>query len=135
MTYESKSVSSVSVWLDGEEVGSGDGSTGFKLSVSTTVGMHSLVFMWNVESERTTYSGEQRSDTSHRRSEIEFVCTQPGPCTLWLNYSGDFGVRRIEPRGAGYVPFSSAAVGKLLAFGIGLIVLSGLVLWFLFSRG
>ncbi len=128
----------VEVHLDGKRMGSGDGQRGFNITFTTTVGLHDLVLRW----ERV-----HRNSAPEFRTEMEIVLNEPGACVIRLGFSADhigyalgrssgngfFRVRKFEPRRAGYVALSGRGVLSLLLGGIGLIAVSGFILWRMFK--
>ena len=133
--YSSTSVSYISVHVDGDRVGSGNGAKGFKIDFFTTVGMHDLVFRWEEDYARHS-TGWSSSDAY--RSEMEVVFRGQSACILRLGYDsqrGGFFIRRFEPRSAGYVPWSVKVTRYVLLSGIAAIVIGVLILWGLLSRG
>jgi hypothetical protein len=92
----SKWFSSVSVFLDGESVGSGDGYEGFRISFDTTLGVHDISFQW----EQTIESGSISRDTPYR-SDLCVSIEQGANVTLRLGMLpaiNRFYLRHTEPK-------------------------------------
>jgi len=110
--------------LDGVEIGSGPGDRGFQIEFTTTLGLHDLVFMWERDRDGFEYEGKWiEARTYQRRSETEVVFSQSGHCTLRMGYWSSFRIRRVEPRGIGYVPVSKKKMIGLFAVGAALLAI------------
>lgn len=118
----------VEVLLDGDLIGRGDISKGFKLQATTTVGMHELVVLTDIEVDFIVARTGKRVHTlpvkQHMSTEIVF--SKPGSCIVRLH-----GRPRFEPRDAGYAPIPRKVVMWLCVIGAGLIVLCSVALWLL----
>ena len=90
--------------------------------------------MWDKDKEGFQYEGKYYEPrTIAERSELCVVFNKPGPTIVRLGYSSSFNVRHFEPAEAGYVAATEKNIGYAFAFGIGLIVVSLLILFRMFK--
>ena len=120
----STSYSDVSVYLDGTEIGSGDGHTGFSVTCTTNPGIQDFGFHW-----RKTYRDyvDSFSEREEKRSELT-VALEPTP-TITIRLSKGFGLRHSEPKESAKELMSTAqAIGMFLG---GVVALVVAIAWFL----
>ena len=90
-SYSSVRYSSVSVTLDGKQVGAGEGLIGFQCTFEAALGKHTLVFTWSEEREEQL--GDR--DKEMERERVVFWLLGKGRCKIHL--SDCFDIDGVEP--------------------------------------
>lgn len=142
---------SIEMALDGRPLGTGDGCRGFQVEASGHVGLHDLVFQWDVTTEtdtseaarrlneasaaiggRTDYEGGYRSKTETEHRVLELVFAARGRCVVRLGFSGGkFYIKSVEPRRAVFTPVS---IGTIVGLGLAGLAIAAISIGLIFIR-
>ena len=112
--------SSISVYLDGEQIGSGDGYKGFNFEFTTKPGLHDISFQW----EKTKDFGEFNK-YEPGRSDMSLVFERGG--NVRLRFSPSFDLASSEPSGLAKQVSTPATIMWMIGGGIGMIVIAILI--------
>ncbi len=83
LSQDGLSVSSVTAFMYGQEIGAGSGAEGFRLGISIRPGTYSLVFKWS-----STYSGFWGAKTLQCLSRMDLELLKTGKVTVHLGHRG-----------------------------------------------